>query len=374
MDERMGKVMVAMSGGVDSSTAAALLVRQGREVVGAAMRLPALRPEGGPGPCCGADAIRDARAVARKLAVPFHVLDLRAEFERDVLDYFRREYLRGRTPNPCVRCNRLIKFGALVDRARELGCDLLATGHYAQVRRGEESGRWELHAAPGEEDQSYFLYALSQEQLAHALFPVGDRTKEEVRVLASELGVPRRDRPPSQDLCFLAEGTYRQVLRRECPELLVSGEIVHVSGEVLGRHEGIAGYTVGQRRGLKVAWSEPLYVVTLEPETHRVIVGEKEHVVRDALEAAEVNWVSSTAPREPLRAEVRIRHRHRAASATVEPQGRGRVQVRFDAPQEAPTPGQAAVWYRGGCVLGGGTIEKVLGTRAAGAREGENAS
>jgi len=266
-------------------------------------------------------------------------------------------YGRGLTPNPCVRCNERVKFALLSEAAREMGAGCVATGHHARVTLNESTGRYELRAGRGREDQSYFLFALSQEQLSHTLFPVGDYTKPEVRRMARARGLPVHDKPGSQDLCFLPDGQYRSLLRARRAELFRPGEIVHVSGEVLGQHEGVAAYTVGQRRGLRVPWREPLYVVALEPARNRVIVGEKEHVLRRAVTVRELRWCAMPEATEPFRATVRIRHRHRPAPARVIPTGEDGVRVEFDEPQEAPAPGQAAVFYEGETVLGGGFIE-----------------
>ena len=357
MSTSAGRILVALSGGVDSSTAAALLLEQGCEVSGVSLLLPRYGPEGGEETPGGAPAAQNARAVAARLGIPFQVLDCRQEFERTVLEDFVRQYRAGRTPNPCVRCNQWVKFGLLLEAAPTLGADRVATGHYARRIWDARAGRHQLHASPGQEDQSYFLFSLSQHQLGRAVFPLGGLQKRAVRAMARARGLPAHDRPSSQDLCFLPAGHYRDLLRERCPGLFRPGEIVHVSGQVLGCHDGVAGYTIGQRRGLRVPWREPLYVVALQPEANRVVVGERGLLRRREFTAAELNWVAVPAPSRPLRASVRIRHRHPAAPAEVIPLGDGRVRVAFDEPQEAPTPGQAAVFYGGTAVLGGGFIE-----------------
>jgi tRNA-specific 2-thiouridylase len=356
-----------MSGGVDSSTAAALLVEQGYQVTGVTLVLPRYGPEDATlsasnsapesRPACSPAYVEDAKAVADRLGISFLQLDYREKFERTVLADFVREYKAGRTPNPCVRCNDWLKFGMLLETADALEAACVATGHYVRNEFREETGRWEIRMGPGDDDQSYFLFALSQEQLARALFPVGDYTKDEVRRMAEERGLPVHDRPSSQDLCFLPGGGYRSLLREQCPDLFQPGDIVHVSGETLGVHEGVADYTLGQRKGLGVAWREPLYVVGLRPNENRVIVGEKEHVLRRECMVSELNWVALATQSAPLRAHVRIRHRHCPAPANVEPLAGGRARVVFDEAQEAPTPGQAVVFYGGDVVLGGGFIE-----------------
>jgi tRNA-specific 2-thiouridylase len=355
-DERT-KVVAAMSGGVDSSTAAALLKEQGFDVTGVTLRLPSYGDAPPDAPCCGVNGIEDARRVAGKLGIPFYVLDFRKEFEQSVVADFCRAYSEGRTPNPCVRCNERVKFGGLLTRAQAFGADFVATGHYVAKETDAASARIGLHMGRADDDQSYFLFSLSQEQLRHALFPLGSYSKDEVRRMARERGLPVHDKPGSQDLCFLPQGRYRDFLRSRCPEAFRPGLIVHVSGEVLGRHEGIGAYTVGQRRGLGIASREPLYVVALRPERNEVVVGEEAHTHRGEVTAGEANWVSVPPPREALSARVKIRYNHPGAPAEVTPVGDGRVRIVFSASQAAPCPGQAAVFYRDDVLLGGGTIE-----------------
>ncbi len=355
-------VVVAMSGGVDSSVAAALLKDSGRDVIGITLRLPTYGDEdaaygdedAADAPCCGVAGIEDARRVAEKLDIPFYTWDFRQAFRETVIDDFCRAYAAGRTPNPCIRCNDWVKFGLMLHRAQGLGAGSVATGHY--VRKETANGRIGLSTGRGSDDQSYFLYCLTQEQLRRAEFPVGDIEKDEVRRLAREHDLPVHDKPGSQDLCFLPAGRYREFLRTECPEAFRPGPIVHVSGQELGMHEGIAGYTVGQRRGLGIAHGRPLYVVAIRAADNVVMVGEKEHILRRTVAVSEVNWIAER-PDRPVRAQVKIRYNHPGADADVASLPNGAARVEFDEPQEAPCPGQAAVFYDGDRVLGGGTIE-----------------
>jgi tRNA-specific 2-thiouridylase len=297
------------------------------------------------------------------LDIPFYELDLRAYFRETVVADFCRAYGEGRTPNPCARCNEWIKFGKLLDHARALGAQFVATGHYVRKEWDDEAGRAVLRMGKGQNDQSYFLFGLTQEQLRDALFPLGEYCKDEVREMARRMNLPVHGKPGSQDLCFLPDGKYREFLRAECPDAFRPGPVLHVSGKRLGRHEGIADYTVGQRRGLGIAHAEPLYVVGFRPGENAVVVGERRHVLRDEVILDEVNWLSVEPPRGPVEATVKIRYNHPGAEARVIPEGDGRVRVAFTEPQEAPCPGQAAVFYCGTAVLGGGTIESALNGR-----------
>ena len=367
------KIAVAMSGGVDSSAAAALLRGEGHELVGFTMQLWNQRRnlsvdengEGLPSRCCSLDDVYDARRVAAELGFPFYVLNLERDFERDVVSPFVASYLAGETPIPCVACNSRLKFASLDRLARSLGCEKVATGHYARVRFDAGSGRHKLlRGADAQKDQSYFLWELRQEQLAHALFPLGELTKAEAREIARSSGLPVAEKAESQEICFVPDGDYAGFIDRyleaegRASETPRAGEIVNARGESLGEHGGVHRYTVGQRRGLGLSAPQPLYVVQIDARRNRVVVGTDEELARGEFTAAGVNWVALDGPAGPVRADVRVRYRHAEAAATITPLGGGRVRVRFDEPQRAVTPGQATVFYRGDEVLGGGWIAK----------------
>jgi tRNA-specific 2-thiouridylase len=350
-----------MSGGVDSSVAAGLLARDERAIVGFSMQL-VNRLAGQVeryGRCCSPDDFRDARNVADRLGFPHYVLDLQEEFERQVLRPFAEDYAVGRTPSPCVRCNSFLKFGALLGRARTVGAERVCTGHYAILEHDPRSGRTLLRrASDPEKDQSYFLFDLSEAQRRCAEFPLGRLSKADVRQIGRELGIVTAEKPESMDLCFVEQGeSYREFLEREglAPQV-IPGEIVDSAGTVLGRHDGIANFTVGQRRGLGVPSQRKLYVRRIEPESLRVVVGEADELDRESCEIERVRWVPFERPVGPVRAQVRIRSTHEGAPATVTDLGNGRARINFDAPQRAITPGQAAVAYDGDLVLGGGWI------------------
>jgi tRNA-uridine 2-sulfurtransferase len=359
MGER--RVAVAMSGGVDSSVAAMLLHRDGRALVGISLQLHD-RGEGSPerfGRCCSPRDFLDARQVAEQLGFPFYVLNLEEEFRRAVLDDFVREYAEGRTPVPCAHCNSSVKFGDLLRRARLLGCDAVATGHYARVWIDPATGRPRLlRGLDRDKDQSYFLFGLTREQLERAIFPVGELTKTEVRSLAADAGLSVAGKPESQDICFVSEGGgYGDFLERELEGGVLAGEIVDREGRVLGTHEGIHRFTVGQRKGLGLAGPTPWYVVEIRARERRVVVGSESDQYRSEFRVSRVNWIAGDPPARAEEATVQVRHRHAGAEALLDPAGHGELRVLLRAPQRAVTPGQAAVFYRGDEVLGGGFIE-----------------
>jgi tRNA-uridine 2-sulfurtransferase len=368
-ETQRGLVAVAMSGGVDSSTVAALLQQQGRTVVGLTMqlwnqrRLPELQ---GDGPaqhrCCSLDDVYDAKAVARHLNFPHYVVNFEEQFESRVVRPFVDQYLAGRTPIACTNCNTDVKFEPLLRMARQIGAERLATGHYARIRKNEGTGRWELLRASDEsKDQSYFLWGLSQQQLSRSEFPLGELTKEEVRALARRVNLPVAEKPDSMELCFVPNGNYVQFIHAYTRERGLSlhaaeGEIVNEDGELIGRHDGVHNFTIGQRKGLGFAAGKPLYVLSIDPEKNRVVVGEDEALRKQTFEVENVNWVSIERPRSAIRATVKIRHKHEAALATVEAFDDTRARITFDTPQRAITPGQAAVLYDGARVLTGAWI------------------
>jgi tRNA-specific 2-thiouridylase len=367
-----GLVAVAMSGGVDSSTVAALLLQQGRPIVGLTMqlwnqrRLPELQ---GDGPaqhrCCSLDDVYDAKRVAQHLSFPHYVVNFEEQFEQRVVRPFVEQYLAGRTPIACTNCNTDVKFQPLLRMARQIGADRLATGHYARIRKDDRTGRYQLlRARDDSKDQSYFLWGLTQEQLSRSEFPLGELTKEEVREFARRVHLPVAEKPESMELCFVPNGNYVQFIHayaREVGKPLndKEGDIVTEDGTVLGRHAGIHNYTIGQRKGLGFTTGKPIYVLAIEPQNNRVVVGEDEALRTTALEVENVNWISIEEPATPLHAQVKIRHKHQPAAASVEALPGLRARITFDAPQRAITPGQAAVLYDGDVVLAGGWIGNI---------------
>ncbi|EKQ69068.1 tRNA (5-methylaminomethyl-2-thiouridylate)-methyltransferase [Leptolyngbyaceae cyanobacterium JSC-12] len=349
----MDKVVVGLSGGVDSSTAAAILHQQGYEVIGLTLWL--MR---GKGQCCS-EGMVDAAKLCDQLHIPHHVVDTREVFDKYIVDFLVTGYSDGITPLPCSQCNKAVKFGPMLNYARnELNCDRIATGHYARIRYDEATGRHQLlRAVDRSKDQSYFLYDLSQEILSHVLFPLGEYSKTETRRIAASFGLHTADKPESQDLCLVeANGSMRAFLDKYITPQ--KGEIVDQSGQVLGYHEGVHHYTIGQRKGLGIAHSEPLYVVALDAVKNQVIVGDRAATLSPDCTVQRVNWVAIAAPATPIRADVQIRYRAAAVPATIVPLEGDRVRVVFDEPQSSVTPGQAAVWYDGEMLLGGGIIER----------------
>jgi tRNA-specific 2-thiouridylase len=363
-------IAVAMSGGVDSSTVAAMLRADGHNVIGLTMQLWNQRrlagregmPESVQGRCCSLDDVYDARRVAQQIGIPYYVVNHEERFERDVIRPFVEEYVSGRTPIPCSLCNNHLKFDQLLIVAQQIGAERIATGHYARVAFDDARGRWLLkRPADSSKDQTYFLFGLTQEQLSHTIFPLGEMTKPEVRKLARQHGLALAEKPDSQEICFVPGGDYKRFIDAylaEQGEALpdTSGDLVTTNGEVIGEHGGIHNFTVGQRKGLGVATGSPLYVIQISGANKQVIVGGEEHLYSRTLRARRVNLIAVDDLREPLRVAVKIRHRHEPAAATIERTGDDGILATFDEPQRAITPGQAAVFYAGDTVVGGGWI------------------
>lgn len=354
------KVVVGMSGGVDSSVAAYLLKKQGYEVIGVTMQIwqdENQFTQAENGGCCGLSAVDDARRVADRLEIPYYVMNFKREFKKNVMDYFTAEYLRGRTPNPCIACNRYVKWESLLQRSLEIGADYIATGHYARVEK-LSNGRYAIrNSVTAAKDQTYALFNLTQEQLAHTLMPVGDYTKDEIRAIAEEIGLMVAHKKDSQEICFIPDQDYAGFIDRECKgQVPPPGNFVSVNGEVLGRHKGITHYTVGQRKGLGIALGHPVFVVEIRPETNEVVLGENEDVFTDRLYADHLNFMSLPDIREPLMLNAKIRYSHAGSPCRVVRTGEDEICCEFMEPVRAVTPGQAVVLYDGDYVAGGGII------------------
>ena len=355
----MKKALIAMSGGVDSSLAAKLMKDRGFQCIGCTMKLYNNEDAGieRTRTCCSLDDVEDARSVAYALGMPFYVFNFTDDFRGTVIRRFIDSYEHGVTPNPCIDCNRFMKFGKLFDRAKILGCSYVVTGHYARIE--EQDGVFLLKKAADEsKDQSYVLYAMTQEQLAHVMFPLGGMRKTEVRALAEECGFVNAAKPDSQDICFVPDGDYAGVIERHTGRRPVCGNFVDMSGNVLGQHKGVIHYTIGQRKGLGISAAAPLYVCDICPNTNEVVLGSNEELFRREADVIDFNWISGSAPAHELRCKAKIRYRHPEQWATVTPVGSDAVHIVFDEPQRAITPGQAAVLYDGDTVLGGGVIQK----------------
>lgn len=351
------KVAVAMSGGVDSSLTAALLIEQGYDVIGVTMTLSEESREAG-----GSTAIVDAKKVAEALNIPHYVVNYHKQFKDDVIKYFINEYAKGRTPNPCVRCNNTIKFGGLLEDCLKLGAEYVATGHYARIERDEEKGRYLLKKGLDErKDQSYVLYTLNQHVLKHFMLPLGNYSKEKTREMANKLNLPVANKPESQEICFIPNDDYKAYLKAKAPHILKSGDIVDVEGNILGQHEGVPLYTIGQRKGLGIAAAHPLYVVGLDVKHNRVIVGENKEVFAKGLVAKNLNFITRDDFKETFTTTARIRYGAKPCECTVEPLNDGNLaKILFAEPQRAITPGQSVVFYDDDIVVGGGVIKNII--------------
>ena len=353
------KVVVGMSGGVDSSVAAYLLKEQGYDVIGVTMQIwqdesqEQIEDNGG---CCGITAVDDARRVAMQLDIPYYVMNFKNEFKKNVIDYFTDEYIHGRTPNPCIACNRHVKWESLLKRSLEIGADCIATGHYARIAQ-LENGRYAIrNSVTAKKDQTYALYNLTQEQLSHTLMPVGDYNKDEIRAIAEKIGIQVAHKPDSMEICFVPDNDYAGFITRETGYVSRPGNFVDLHGNILGTHKGIIHYTVGQRKGLGLAMGHPVFVVAIRPETNEVVIGENDDVFSTKLYANNINLMSVDKIEEPICARAKIRYSHEGADCTIRMADDGLLECVFDEKQRAVTPGQALVIYDGDYVLGGGTI------------------
>jgi tRNA-specific 2-thiouridylase len=357
------KVVIGMSGGVDSSVAAYLLKKQGYEVIGATMQIwqdDGIDSKEENGGCCGLSAVDDARRVANDLQIPYYVMNFKREFKENVIDYFIDEYMHGRTPNPCIACNRYVKWESLLNRSLEIGADYIATGHYAQVTQ-LPNGRYTLkQSATSEKDQTYALYNLTQYQLSHTLMPVGAYTKDEIRAIANEIGLKVANKPDSQEICFIPDNDYAKFIYENTEYKLPQGNFVDLNGNVIGRHKGITHYTIGQRKGLNLSMGHPVFVTEIRTDTNEVVIGNAEDVFANRLLANHVNFMSIEDLDGKMQVTAKIRYSHKGDICTIEKLEDGSVLCTFDEPQRAITPGQAIVFYDGDYVVGGGTIIKSM--------------
>lgn len=357
------RVAVGMSGGVDSSVAAYLLNEQGYDVIGVTMQIwqdeePSMIAENGG--CCGLSAVDDAKRVADRIGIPHYVLNFKHEFKENVIDYFMEEYMRARTPNPCIACNRYVKWEALLSRCVEIGCDYIATGHYARILK-LDNGRYALRKSKTDKkDQTYALYNLTQEQLSKTLMPVGEYEKEEVRRIAEAAGLVTAHKPDSQEICFIPDNDYAGYIERETGKIFPKGNFVDVKGNVLGQHKGIIHYTIGQRKGLGLSMGKPVFVLAIRPETNEVVIGDNEDTFHTKLVASRVNYMSIEIPDKPLEVTAKIRYSHKGAPCVIEMTGDDEVTCTFSEPVRAITPGQAVVFYDKDVVVGGANIDRVI--------------
>lgn len=361
MEENSKKVVIGMSGGVDSSVAAYLLKKEGYDVIGVTMQIwqeeDALTQEENGG-CCGLSAVEDARRVAQSLDIPYYVMNFRESFKKSVIDYFVTEYLQGRTPNPCIACNRYVKWEALLNRSLEIGADYIATGHYARVVK-LKNGRYTLKkSATSAKDQTYALYNLTQHQLEHTLMPVGEYTKDEIRKMASEIGLLVAGKPDSQEICFIPDNDYAAFIEENSDQKMIPGNFVDLEGNILGQHKGITHYTVGQRKGLNLSLGKPVFVVEIRPDTNEVVIGDNKDVFQEVLYASQLNFMSIADLDGSMEVTAKIRYSHQGAKAIIRKVKEDVVECKFEEPQRAITPGQAVVFYDGDYVVGGGTIIK----------------
>lgn len=352
------KVVIGMSGGVDSSVAAYLLKKQGYDVIGVTMQIwqEDKEYEDREGGCCSLSAVEDARRVANKIGIPFYVLNFRDAFKKDVIDYFVNEYIEGNTPNPCIVCNKKLKFGLLLDKARAIGAEYVATGHYAKII--QENGRYQLIKSDDDrKDQTYALYNFTQDQLAHTLMPCGGYTKDKIREIAKEIGLAVHNKKDSEEICFISDNNHGLYIEKAEPNKVKPGNFVDKNGNILGKHKGIVYYTIGQRKGLGLALGRPVFVTAIRPETNEVVVGSEEDIFKDELIAKDLNFISIEKLEKPMAVQAKIRYSAKPAEAIIYPLENGRVKVVFNDKQRAFTKGQSVVFYDGLKVVGGGVIE-----------------